>query len=155
EHRPHPETTFYKKLDHACPPLDAVSAARLYKRTGRPNVTNKRPPLTTDDDSLVTALRRREPAAFDELYRRYRDRIWGFLIRLTGDRSDAEDLFQETWLAAAAHAHRLTERSELLPWLFTIARNKHRSLRRFVIFDRRRKDLFLSEADFGTSRGPD
>lgn len=98
-----------------------------------------------DERALVAALRRRDAGAFDELYRRHHPRIWAFLARLTGDRSEAEDLFQETWLSAARHAHRLAEDSELLPWLFTIARNKHRGARRFLLFDLRRKEGFALE----------
>ncbi len=103
-----------------------------------------------EDRDLVLALRRRDAGAFDELYRLHHARIWSFLARLTGDRVEAEDLFQETWLAAARHAHRLEEQSELLPWLYTIARNKHRSSRRFLLFDLRRKERFALEP----SRGP-
>lgn len=98
-----------------------------------------------DERTLIAALRRRDAGAFDELYRRHHQRIWVFLARLTGDRSEAEDLFQETWLAAARHADRLAEDSELLPWLFTIARNKHRDGRRFLLFDLRRKERFALE----------
>jgi RNA polymerase sigma-70 factor (ECF subfamily) len=95
-----------------------------------------------DDRTLVAALRRRDESAFDELYRRHNARIWAFLARLTGDRVDTEDLFQETWLAAARHAHRLAESSELLPWLYTIARNKFRTSRRWLLFDMRKKERF-------------
>lgn len=105
--------------------------------------------------ALVAALRRRDPGAFDALYRRHHRRIWVFLARLTGDRGEAEDLFQETWLAAARHAHRLDEQSELLPWLFTIARNKHRSARRFLIFDLRRRERFALEPALAPALPPD
>jgi RNA polymerase sigma factor (sigma-70 family) len=77
------------------------------------------------DHDLVRALRERRPGAFDQLYRTYHGRIWRFLVRLSGP--SAEDLFQETWVAAARHVHHLREDTTLLPWLFTIARNKHRN----------------------------
>jgi RNA polymerase sigma-70 factor (ECF subfamily) len=79
------------------------------------------------DADLVRLLRRRQPGAFEELFRRYRDRIWRFLARLAGRGDLAEDLFQETWLAAARNAHRLREDTQLGAWLYTIARNKHRN----------------------------
>jgi len=78
-----------------------------------------------DDRGLVLALRARKPDAFDQLYTRTSERVWRFLVRLAG--AGAEDLFQETWLAAARHVHRLREDTLLLPWLFTIARNKYRN----------------------------
>jgi RNA polymerase sigma-70 factor, ECF subfamily len=91
------------------------------------------------DGDLVLLLRRRQPGAFEELYRRYRDRVWRFLARLAGRGDIAEDLFQETWLAAARNSHRLREDTQLGPWLFTIARNKYRNGLRFVSFDERKR----------------
>jgi RNA polymerase sigma factor (sigma-70 family) len=91
------------------------------------------------DADLVLLLRRRRPGAFDEVFRRYRDRIWRFLVNLTRQPDRAEDLFQETWLAAARNAHRLSEDTDLGPWLFTIARNKHRNGLRFLANDQRKR----------------
>jgi len=78
-----------------------------------------------DDHELVLALRQRRPGAFERVYARYGERVWRFLARLAG--TGAEDLFQETWFAAARHCHRVRESTRLLPWLFTIARNKHKN----------------------------
>lgn len=97
------------------------------------------------DLALVIDLRARQPAAFDRLYARHRERLWAFLVRLTRDRTDAEDLFQETWISAAANAHRLEEGSDVRAWLYTIARNKHRSSRRFLLLDFRRKETLAHE----------
>jgi RNA polymerase sigma factor (sigma-70 family) len=87
------------------------------------------------DRELVLALRRRERGALDEVYKVYRDRIWRFLARLARSTAEAEDLFQETWLAAARHGHELREDSDLGVWLYTIARNKHRNSLRSRAFD--------------------
>ena len=62
-----------------------------------------------DDAPLLARLRAQERGAFDELYARHHERIWAFLLRLTGRRDEAEDLFQETWVKAARHVHRLEE----------------------------------------------
>ena len=98
-----------------------------------------------DETALVAALRARERGAVDELYRRYHERVWAFLVRLCRSRQEAEDLFQETWLAAARHAHRLEPDSQLVAWLFTIARNQHRGARRFLMFDFRKRDRVQHE----------
>jgi RNA polymerase sigma-70 factor (ECF subfamily) len=92
------------------------------------------------DQDLVLLMRRRQPGAFAEVYRRYHERIWRFLQRLTGHRALGEDLFQDTWLAAARNAHRLREDSQVLPWLYTIARNKHRNSLRFAAMEQRRRE---------------
>ena len=73
---------------------------------------------------LVDALRRGEPAGFDEVYARYRGRILGFLLRLSRRRDVAEDLFQETFCKLARHAPKLAEDTDLAAWLFRVARNR-------------------------------
>jgi RNA polymerase sigma-70 factor (ECF subfamily) len=83
----------------------------------------------------VARLRSGDPAAFGDLYARFADPIYRFLLRLSGRREVAMDLHQDTWLSAARHARGLAEETDLAAWLFTIARNKHRSWRRFVALD--------------------
>jgi RNA polymerase sigma-70 factor, ECF subfamily len=97
------------------------------------------------DFELVSRLRARKPGAFDELYRGERNRIWRFLRQLTGSVQAAEDLFQETWLAAARNVHRLREDTHVVSWLYTIARNKHRNALRSRVFDERRRARIRAE----------
>jgi RNA polymerase sigma factor (sigma-70 family) len=75
---------------------------------------------------LVRGLVAGEPGVFGEMYGLHADKIWRFLMRLAQNQTLAEDLFQETWLAAASHAYLLREDSSLLRWLYTIARNAYR-----------------------------
>jgi RNA polymerase sigma-70 factor, ECF subfamily len=103
------------------------------------------PGVGITDAELVAGLRRRDRIAFDALYARFHPRIWGFLVRLTGRRSVAEDLFQDTWLAAAQHASRLAEDTDLAAWLFTVARNRYRSWRRWAVLDGSRRETMAQE----------
>lgn len=100
-----------------------------------------------DDAALVARLRRRDARAFDEVYARYHGRLWSFLARLAGRRDVAEDLFQDTWMQVARHAERLEEGTDLRAWLFTIARNRYRSHRRWSVLDLRRVTLFAAEPE--------
>ncbi len=109
------------------------------------------PISAADDAALVAQLRAQERGAFDRLYALHHERIWRFLLRLSGRRDEAEDLFQETWVQAARHAHRLEVGSRVLPWLFTIARNQHRSARRFLLFDFRKRENLALEPTLGPS----
>jgi RNA polymerase sigma-70 factor, ECF subfamily len=104
-----------------------------------------------DDARLVGRLRDGDAAAFGELYARFADPLYRFLFRLAGGRESAMDLHQETWLSAAKHASRLTEDTDLAAWLFTIARNKHRSYRRWVALDWLRIERFGAEMAEDTS----
>ena len=56
------------------------------------------------DTALVTGLRRQDTAAFDRVYELYRPRLFAFLLRLSRNRTVAEDLLGETWLRLVAHA---------------------------------------------------
>jgi RNA polymerase sigma-70 factor (ECF subfamily) len=103
---------------------------------------------------LVDALRRGEAAAFDAVYGRYRARVLAFLLRLTGRREVAEDLFQETWLKLARHAARLDEDTDLAAWLFTVARNAWVSHRRWAVLDISRL-VALGDDDASPAPAPD
>lgn len=95
--------------------------------------------------ALVEGLRRGDAAAFDRVYARHNARLYGFLCRLVRRRDVAEDLLQETWLRLARHAHRLEPDTRLRPWLFTVARNLHRSYCRWrFLDDRGRGELTLA-----------
>lgn len=75
------------------------------------------------DEELMLALKAGDRAAFDALYRRYRGRLYAFLVRYTGDPAAAQDLFQETFLRVFRERARYQPRAAFAAWLFTIARN--------------------------------
>ncbi len=76
--------------------------------------------MENTDKSLLDAHRQGDATAFAELVRRYGDSLLGYLMRMSGNREQAEDLFQETFKRVHEKAHTL--RSEhFKPWLFTIA----------------------------------
>ena len=80
-----------------------------------------------DERSLVARLRARDTGAFDEVYDEYRPRVFAFLLRLSRNRTLAEDLLDETWLRLVSHAPRLLPDTRIGPWLFTVARNLYAS----------------------------
>lgn len=83
-------------------------------------------PETPDQDALAL-LQRGDPRGFDLAYARYGQRLFGFLVRLSGSRAVAEDLFQHTFLRLAESGARLRAGSDLRAWLFTVARNAFHS----------------------------
>jgi RNA polymerase sigma-70 factor (ECF subfamily) len=91
--------------------------------------------VDADEALLVERLRGGDGAALADVYARYHERIWSFLLRLSGRRHLAEDLFQATWLAVARGAGRLRDDTDLRAWLFTVARNRYRSYRRWAVLD--------------------
>jgi RNA polymerase sigma-70 factor (ECF subfamily) len=68
---------------------------------------------------------------FDAAYDLYKADIFRFVFHLTGNRAEAEDLFQETWLRVVRHGPLRPGGQDLKPWLLTIVLNLHRdALRR-------------------------
>ena len=94
-----------------------------------------------DERALVARLRAGDAGAFDEVYERYRPRLFAFLLRMTRNRMLAEDLLDDTWLRLVAHTSRLLPDTRLGPWLFTVARNLYWNHRR----DARVEETFAPE----------
>jgi RNA polymerase sigma-70 factor (ECF subfamily) len=63
------------------------------------------------------------PPPFEEAVKTMEREIMRFLVRSTGDRDDAMDLFQETWLRAYRAYPTLQSEDGLRPWVFRIASN--------------------------------
>jgi RNA polymerase sigma-70 factor (ECF subfamily) len=63
------------------------------------------------------------PPPFEEAMKSLEREIMRFLLRLTRDREDSLDLFQETWLRAYRAYPTLRSSSGLRPWVFSIAAN--------------------------------
>ena len=76
--------------------------------------------MQNTDKSLIDAHRQGDPAAFGELVRRYGDSVLGYLIRMSGNREQAEDLFQETFKRVHEKAHTFRG-PQFKGWLFKIA----------------------------------
>lgn len=76
--------------------------------------------MENTDKSLIDAHRQGDPAAFGELVRRYGDNLLGYLTRMSGNREQAEDLFQETFKRVHEKAHTFRG-PQFKGWLFKIA----------------------------------
>jgi RNA polymerase sigma-70 factor, ECF subfamily len=58
-----------------------------------------------------------------ELIRRYQQRLYRYLLRLSRDPSTAEDLFQQTWMRVAEKWDRYDAGRSFDTWLFSVAHN--------------------------------
>ena len=86
--------------------------------------------MAIDEVRLREALMRRQSEAFPALYDAYAHRVFGFAVHLTGDRSDAEDLTQDTFVAAFQGRRNYCGRGTPLSWLLGIAVRRWRDARR-------------------------
>jgi len=77
------------------------------------------------DDELMQSVAQGDQAAFGVLLRRHVDALYTYANRLGQSPGLAEDLVQETWLAAWQHARRFNPRkAKLTTWLHRILHNK-------------------------------
>ena len=62
-------------------------------------------------------------AALATLFERPHARIYGYCLRMTGNRSTAEDMVQDVFMKMLKYKATFKNDSELVPWMFGIARN--------------------------------
>jgi RNA polymerase sigma-70 factor (ECF subfamily) len=72
-------------------------------------------------EALMLELQRGSRPAFDELFARYRQPLYGFFRRRLADRGRAEDLTQETFLALIRATERYEPRALVRTYLYAIA----------------------------------
>jgi RNA polymerase sigma-70 factor (ECF subfamily) len=75
----------------------------------------------TTDEALMLQFRSGSQEAFDELFDRYREPLFGFFRRRLGDGGRADDLAQETFLAVIRGTERYQPRSLFRTYLYGIA----------------------------------
>ena len=82
------------------------------------------------DKDWLARYRHGDVGALGEMVEHYRRPLFGFILKMTEGRDEAEDIFQEVWIRAIRHLDTFKER-RFLSWLFRIAHN--------LIIDRARK----------------
>jgi RNA polymerase sigma-70 factor (ECF subfamily) len=110
----------------------AMTAAARVDRTDRTDATG--------DAGLVAAVLAGDAEAFTALHDKYRDKVYRFALKRTGDEHDAEDVTQEVFLEIWRCLGSYEGRSSLLTWIFGIAHNQ--VCRRF-----RKKNLVAGSID--------
>ncbi len=90
------------------------------------------------DEVLIARFQDGDVQAFDTLVRRYKDQLLNYVYRFVGNRNDAEDLVQETFLRVYKNKHYYKEIAKFSTWVYTIAGNLAKTeLRR-----RKRRKIF-------------
>src|SRR5947209_4433551 len=75
------------------------------------------------DSEVIQRCRRGEIESFRLLVERYQHRIYNLSLRLLGDREDALDAAQETFVRVFAALDRFEPGQPFTPWLYRIATN--------------------------------
>jgi RNA polymerase sigma-70 factor (ECF subfamily) len=77
-----------------------------------------------EDGHLVERARTGDRDAFEELVRRHHQRVYRTLLAVTGNKEDAEDLAQTTFLKAFEHLGEFHGTAKFSTWLTRIAVNE-------------------------------
>jgi RNA polymerase sigma-70 factor (ECF subfamily) len=75
------------------------------------------------DLALLRCARQGDFTAFEALVGRYQGRLYGLAWRIVGQRQDAEDVVQQTFLSVLEHLDSFREESSFATWLLRIATN--------------------------------
>ncbi|MDQ7028843.1 MAG: sigma-70 family RNA polymerase sigma factor [Ardenticatenia bacterium] len=95
-----------------------------------------------DEDALVSALRRGDRRACDDLVRHYAPKLYNVALRLVGRPDEAEDVLQETFIAACEKIKDFKGHSRLGTWLYRIVTNNG-----LMYLRRRRPTVPLDEVE--------
>ncbi len=79
--------------------------------------------INLSDEQLMERFAKGDPACIEELLRRHRGPLYGYLLRTLGRPDLAEDAFQEVFLKIIKGAKRYKAKAKFKQWMYTIARN--------------------------------
>lgn len=84
----------------------------------------------SEERALVRRARRGDARAYSLLVSRWEKKVYNYLLRSLGNREDALDACQETFLKAYRGLPRLADTGRFPQWLFRIAHNEAASVHR-------------------------
>jgi RNA polymerase sigma-70 factor (ECF subfamily) len=105
-----------------------------------------------EDLVLVQNAQQGDVAAYDELVRRYQERIYSTIYHMTSNHEDAVDLAQETFIKGFQALKSFKGDSSFYTWVYRIAVNKTIN---FVKQRKNKTHLSLNDLDLNAERDPD
>jgi RNA polymerase sigma-70 factor (ECF subfamily) len=105
-----------------------------------------------DESSMVARARKGDLDAYDQLVRRYQERIYATLYHMTSNHEDANDLTQDAFIKGFRALKSFKGGSSFYTWVYRIAVN------RTINFLKQRKNRFhmsLNDLDFNAEHDPD
>ena len=75
------------------------------------------------DEKLILRFQEGDINAYNELVKRYKDRLLNFVFRYFNNREQAEDVVQDTLIKLYTHASYYKNIAKFSTWIFTIAKN--------------------------------
>ena len=95
--------------------------------------------VDAEEQELVERLKRHDEAAFNRFVLQYQERVFRLVLRMIGDRAEAEDLAQEVFISIFKAIEGFRGDSQLSTWVYRVAANHCRN--RIKYLARRRRQL--------------
>jgi len=105
-----------------------------------------------EEHALVRKARQGDLAAYDDLVRRYQERIYATIYHMTSNHEDANDLAQDTFIKAFQALKSFKGGSSFYTWVYRIAVNKTIN---FLKQRKNRSHMSLNDLDFNAENDPD
>lgn len=105
-----------------------------------------------DDRVLVRQAQSGDFEAYDELVRRYQERIYATLYHMTANHDDANDLAQEAFIKGFRALKSFKGDSSFFTWVYRIAVNKTIN---FLKQRKKRTSMSLNDLEFNVENDPD
>lgn len=112
---------------------------------------NWKPKNLDADAQLVERVKSGDSLAFDELTRKYRQRLFSAVYNMVSNREDAMDIVQDSFIKAFSNINSFRGGSAFYTWLYRIAINmsitfiKRNRLRRFFSFENASEEMAPAE----------
>jgi RNA polymerase sigma-70 factor (ECF subfamily) len=109
-------------------------------------------PEPEHESELVRRARKGDLAAYDDLVKRYQERIYATIYHMTSNHEDANDLAQESFIKAFSALKSFKGGSTFYTWLYRIAVNKTIN---FLKQRKNRTHMSLNDIDFNAEHDTD
>src|SRR5580698_1702720 len=110
------------------------------------------PSAPVAEDILVGRAQQGDLEAYDELVRRYQERIYATVYHMTSNHEDANDLVQDSFIKAFQALRSFKGGSSFYTWLYRIAVNKTIN---FLKQRKNRTHMSLNDLDFNAEHDSD
>lgn len=104
------------------------------------------------DLELIDRWREGDADAFSQLVRRHERRVFGLLMRMLGNREEAEDAAQDTFLNLHRHGHRFRREARFSTFLYRVAVNAALNRRRSLGRRRAHMEALIRRQSVGDAR---
>ena len=84
---------------------------------------NMKDDFKLSDEKLIALFQSGDINAYNELVKRYKERLFNFVLRYFNNKEQAEDVVQDTLIKLYTHASYYKNVAKFSTWIFTIAKN--------------------------------